>query len=129
MDGLIAFLKARLDEDDRVARNASDGPWVKHVGYISGGPTGATRVTQQAQAWNADHIARHDPARVLREVEAKRQILNEHPTLTAERVCTRCSDYAEPGEVFRAVPGPCATVRLLALPYADHNDYREEWKP
>jgi hypothetical protein len=24
---------------------------------------------------------------------------------------------------------PCQTLRLLALPYADHPDYRPEWKP
>jgi hypothetical protein len=24
---------------------------------------------------------------------------------------------------------PCLTLRLLALPYADHADYRQEWRP
>jgi hypothetical protein len=24
---------------------------------------------------------------------------------------------------------PCETVRVLALPYSDHPDYHEEWRP
>jgi hypothetical protein len=24
---------------------------------------------------------------------------------------------------------PCDTLKLLALPYADHPDYRDEWRP
>jgi hypothetical protein len=27
------------------------------------------------------------------------------------------------------VEWPCDTVLALALPYADHPDYREEWRP
>jgi hypothetical protein len=26
-------------------------------------------------------------------------------------------------------PEPCPTLRLLSLPYADHPDYREAWRP
>lgn len=118
VDELMAFLKARLDEDERVARHASHGPWVSHVGYISGGPTGMTRVTQQAQAWNADHIARHDPARVLREVEAKRRILDEHYPVDP------CDAHDASARTI-----PCDTLLLLALPYAGHEAYREEWRP
>ena len=51
------------------------------------------------------HIARWDPARVLAECEAKRQLI--------ERVGN--PDWAG--------------FRILALPYADHPDYQQEWKP
>lgn len=56
----------------------------------------------------ADHIARHDPARVLAECEAKRRIV----------------EWASDGEGefhWSTVLAPLAAV------YADHPDYREEW--
>jgi hypothetical protein len=69
-----------------------------------------------------------DVAFGLAEVAAKRQIIDEHPILTGYRVCTRCSDFAaERGELIRQVPGPCLTLRLLALPYARHPEYQQEW--
>jgi hypothetical protein len=40
---------------------------------------------------------------------------NEHRELT----CSTCGD----------VPWPCDTVRLLAIVFADHPDYRNEWRP
>jgi hypothetical protein len=73
----------------------------------------------------ADHIARHDPARVLAECDAKRRIV----------------DDLELAEISESSPArhyekaaPYVTDRLrrvlmhLALPYADHPDFREEWR-
>jgi hypothetical protein len=37
-------------------------------------------------------------------------------------ICARCASHAE-GEY------PCRTLRALAAVYADHPDYRDEWKP
>ncbi|MDT9688182.1 DUF6221 family protein [Streptomyces sp. P9(2023)] len=101
MDDLIAFLRARLDEDEQTARAASDG-WYLYD-------------PEQAIAFvpveDTQHIARHTPARVLAEVDAKRRILNDlwggpdHEDMWAHH------------------------IRLLALPYADHPDYRDEWRP
>lgn len=55
-------------------------------------------------------------ARVLAECEAKRRIVEVH-----------AHDYKwsveHAGELAKM------TIELLALPYADHEDYREEWKP
>lgn len=78
----------------------------------------------------ARHIARHDPARALAEVDSKRRIIAEHPILTGWGVCTRCSDFAaERGALIRQVPGPCNTLRLLAVPYSRHPEYLPEWAP
>jgi hypothetical protein len=60
----------------------------------------------------AGHIARWDPARVLAEVDAKRQILD-----LATDVTEMSHDTAD------------TMIRLLALPYADRPGYREEWRP
>lgn len=54
-----------------------------------------------------EHIARHDPARVLAECEAKRRIM----TMDFER-------YGEQVEL----------LYMLALPYAGHPDYEEAWR-
>ena len=55
------------------------------------------------------------PARVLAECEAKRRIVE---------LVGGGSSIHRPGDCQ-----DCDVMRLLALPYADHPDYREEWKP
>jgi hypothetical protein len=72
-------------------------------------------------------IARHDPARVLAEVDAKRQMLELHHSI---ELPTEMLDACAECEVTGVYPEyPCRTLRLLALPYAEHPDYREEWRP
>jgi hypothetical protein len=146
--GLIDFLRARLDEDERIARAATPGPWrhnpgkqwldgeaferydlsqgQEFVGY--GGPhpfTGAVASTGPADhvqsMKDAAHIARHDPARVLAEVEAKRRILDGYAQAYTSR--ERLHDTAL--HLQHHVLG--SVVRLLALPYADHPDYQDGW--
>lgn len=120
MDDLTAFLKARLDEDEQVARDADADAWRKAERpsiwvMREGGP-----VAQTQDFEDAAHIARWDPARVLREVEAKRQIMGLHrrqSELDYDPICDVC-----------CYTPPCETLRTLALPYTDHKDYREEWK-
>ena len=95
MTDLVAFLRARLDEDERIARDGEGACW--HVDYCDeDGPV---------------FMARFDPARVLREVEAKRRIVGwaDSPALPD-------------AEYFYV-------LTALALPYADHGDHREEWRP
>jgi hypothetical protein len=70
-----------------------------------------------------DHIARHDPARVLAECEAKRQIVEDFQVLHRDYRETH-SETTE-ARRFQAM----VTVARLASVYADHPDYREEWRP
>lgn len=98
MDDLIAFIRARLDEDEAAAKSARPGPWdyetevggfgpvgcvMMPLGNHKGTRTGLTAFTPLGtqDAATAAHIARHDPARVLREVAAKRAILALHTPL------------------------------------------------
>lgn len=126
-DDLTAFLHARLNEDEQAARAAEadiaswGGTWEAFTDTLW------KRTVIEADAI-CDHIARHDPARVLAEVNAKRRIIDEHPILTAWKVCTRCSDFYDTAPISR-IYGPCPTLRLLALPHAGHPDYRQEWRP
>ncbi|AMM12338.1 DUF6221 family protein [Streptomyces albidoflavus] len=116
---LIAFLRARLDEDEAVARAATAGPWVEsgvgdHGWGVSFSAPGSGVEADDSSQGRADaaHIARHDPARVLAEVEAKRQIV--------ERYAWLC-EHGDTGGAW--------VLPLLALPYADHPDYRDAWRP
>ncbi|WP_338699170.1 DUF6221 family protein [Streptomyces sp. Q6] len=76
-----------------------------------------------------EHIAAHDPARVLREIDAKRQMLTLHAATGGHE----CSTRDERGDIDHCTwvmeSEACPTLRLLALPYADRPGYREEWRP
>ncbi|MFJ6578385.1 DUF6221 family protein [Streptomyces sp. NPDC091368] len=116
MDDLVAFLRSRLDEDAVIARAAdaaiggnaeADVPLIVH---------------DNAHEAVAIHISRHDPARVLAEVDAKRLLLAEY----ADVVGNESADYEWAGGWAN---GLGKAVALLALPYADHPDYLDTWRP
>jgi hypothetical protein len=77
-DDLVAFLRARLDEDEQAARETLwEGSGNKPDWEL---PSSATVDVGGDEFYAGDatiarHIARHDPARGLREVEAKRRII------------------------------------------------------
>lgn len=108
---LVEFLRARLDEDEHAAKEAPQSEWDSEYAEFRarGGET-------------FDHVLRHDPARVLREVEAKRRILEQ---------CELALSFEHP--IPRDKVGDAAlasmTVAFLALPYADHAEYDESWRP
>lgn len=88
-------------------------------------------------------------ARALAECEAKRRIVEDHaptsstyfmeagtgtaydrPSVPACRQCTRARESLRVTSSWDAgdrVVAPCDTLRILALPYADHLDYQQEW--
>lgn len=127
MSDLIAWLRAQLDEDERVAQAVEDrsepwpGQWQNDDGYALRTRNGWVLAHNQGKPYApglVDHIARHDPARALAEVDAKRKILDLHkPVAITGNVC--CAD---------ANRYPCHTVRLLAQPYAGRPGWREEWR-
>ena len=136
MDDLIAFLNARLDEDAETATAAAGGdpnwtanPDDRGSAIIRDGGGGVVVYDEGSPSLDeALHIARHNPARVLAEVDAKRRILNEHACPCPDPDCGDCGacsgdHHADP------TPAPCTTVRLLALPFTGHPDYRPEWRP
>jgi hypothetical protein len=145
---LVEFLMARLDEDEAAARAAASPPWeveiMSHVkdasvthqtwevgrninfGYLGDDHEIVSYGTRdegdgRSEA-NARHIARHDPARVLAEVDAKRRIVERFELRDRE------FDLADPTSMALAASMHEALV-LLALPYADHPDYDEAWRP
>ncbi|MEW2250409.1 DUF6221 family protein [Streptomyces sp. NPDC006975] len=149
-DDLVQFLRARLDEDEALAREAPAEPW--HIGNAVD-PTqpchvhtfpGARMVADRLNWLVAEHIARHDPVRVLRDVGARREIVaaylppgtDPHPGLPCINYEGQdpadYDDYDSCSRHLEATKDRYHTdrvLRLLALTYADHPDYREEWRP
>lgn len=113
MSDLVEFLRARLDEDERAAKDAPQSAWSDEYGEFR---------SRGGELFG--HVLRHDPARVLREVHAKRKLLGSH--YNYDGLCPRCFDFSN--KPVQREAWPCEVVRLLALPYADHPDYHEEWK-
>ncbi|MFE3577916.1 DUF6221 family protein [Streptomyces vinaceus] len=107
MDTPLPFLSARLDEDEQAA-HAADGCGNELVDALLG---------------------RYEPKRVLREVAAKRRMLDRHTPrrrniadqdgrLAKITVCDWDNDN-----------WPCADVLDLVSAYADHPDYQAAWRP
>jgi hypothetical protein len=139
VNGLADFLRARLDEDEAVAqatgakseRELSLGRWTQ-VDMTVRSEAGHL-VVKHSWPQEIAHIVRHDPARVLADVAAKRAIVDEHALLDPPPepdddwplVCRRCEDRRR----HDAMRWPCPTLRHLAAVYADHPDYDQEWAP
>lgn len=124
---IVRFLNDRLDEDEAVARRSKADDAMNPNLRIPAG-------------W-VDGVA----DRVLREVEAKRRIIAMHHL--AELECPQsegdyrcCEEYTCQCQIDaldlqdamdvrdQHAEWPCQTVRALAAVYADHPEYREEWR-
>lgn len=137
-DDLVDFIRARLDDDEQAACAAalqvteravapayaaehvgSGGKWSVHPWLFSGrveasvGPH-AERVEIATLA--NEHIARHDPAQVLADIDAKRRIIDYN---------AHAAKYHEPPGAALAM----LTLRALAVPYRSHPDYQPKWAP
>ena len=128
---LTEFLLARIAEDEAVAQKAGGDEW-EYAACCGAMQIQTVRVDgtlgyEQHRAITRDyeglsdsveedagpHVARHDPARVLAECKAKRRIVERYAFL---------AEYGDDGDARWVLP-------LLALPYADHPDFQEEWRP
>lgn len=142
---LPAFLLARLAEDEAVARAAADaqGPrWFDEGGVVSSDvePTSAPGHYLDMYApdgrwmlWDCEgatslsvaeptsaHMARHDPARVLADVESKRRVVALHDAWDTE-------DSGQMAPAYWEAPVE-AILCALAQPYADHPDFDPSWR-
>ncbi|MFJ1995293.1 DUF6221 family protein [Streptomyces asiaticus] len=145
MDELVRWLGEQLDTDEQVARDATMGPWqnaptASHyatatgqteeavfasppdVGTVVVASTGEARDRKNLR--NAEHIVRFaDPARVLREIDAKRRIIAEVVPEARKAEAMINEEWGSGSDTDGDL------LRLLALPYANRPGYREEWRP
>lgn len=125
MSDIVAFIRARLDEDERLATDngtLQGERWTAlevSPARVTWEVVGVGRVVAEALEWEARHIARQDPARTLREVDAKRRLLfhAEHMAASVARI----AGVADGGGVWMHI------LRLMAAPYSDHPDYDQSW--
>ena len=105
---------------------AQKEPYVSYDRYVTMDHEGCLPAVDED---DGPHIARHDPARVLREIAAKRELLELHydgnPGPGDIHYCGTCHDYYK----HDAEDWPCETVRVLASTFSDHPDFDEEWRP
>ena len=133
---LTGFLLARIAEDEAAALAVPDlrdlSPYggqetISHTLNTYAGEDGYPR-----QAFPPEipaHYARHNPARVLAECEAKRATITEVWAWIAgddwREGCCHKADVISQGGVCRTF-GP-DLLRPMAAVYADHPDYQQEW--
>jgi hypothetical protein len=160
VEELIAFIEARLAEEAEVAQDLARGcpaPWSADKSEVR--DANGDIVVCDEYHWSAlPHVARHDPARALREAAAKRAILAEHARWGSLRdprkdggsfdchvaTCKACGPFEWPhedkppsypysapwteGEDEYPTFWPCATLRAVVAIWDGHPDYRPEWR-
>ncbi len=139
INDLVTWLRAQIDEDERIATEATSGPWVwetdsqgdpaliSHTARwtsirvpVTDYPTSIIMVGGREDPWveveESDqlHIAMWDPVRVLAEVKSKRAILDQ------------AQGYSP--ELERGDNGRWAfdtVLKLLAQPYAGRDGWSD----
>lgn len=133
MDDLVQWLRAQLVKDEATVREnlcvscrrpvvpLSNG--VAVTGYThDGGGGGWEGPRCPGAVTRAEPV--QDPARVLREIDAKRELVKLH--------CDGAHHQCRTGEHndgYAKWVAECTTLRLLALPYADRPGYQDSWRP
>lgn len=108
MNGLVEFLKARLDEDE-----ADAGLSLRFVEEVLKPYESRDRRRTRNPASSATLEMEARAKRILAEAAAKRAIVER---------CVYCMEHEDYGHWLAA-----EALRLLAQPYRDHPDYRQEW--
>jgi hypothetical protein len=134
------FVLARIAEDEAAAKAAESGRWKLWGMSVMADPQGtsnvddaidvaSTRTTSTAggylRTFNARHIARHDPARVLAQCAAMRKAVDaawdDHLQIESEWGSCRGQEQLE------AVGDEPDVVRALASIWSDHPQFDPAW--
>ncbi|MEE1802266.1 DUF6221 family protein [Streptomyces sp. JV176] len=118
---LIAFARARLDDDEEVALRCDGdgcGIWT-----AAGDSLDFCQVEMGGfHPAIATHVARHDPARVLREIQAHRTTVDEYEiALWAQADADQAACWQARRDTL------LESCLRIATVYADHPEYRVEW--
>lgn len=129
MDELVAFVRAALDEDERLARRVAGRYTVRNPDRPDNGhpywPLPSVERNWHFRSEESDSdpdiaagldlIKAYNPQRVLAEVQAKRRILDECDSIIYGWTHEETKDYGR--DILKA----------LAQPYAGQPGWREEW--
>ncbi|MFH9812494.1 DUF6221 family protein [Streptomyces olivaceus] len=133
---LVEFLTECLDDDERTARATEwDGSGNRLSWELAASATIDVGEDEfyAGDRTIANHVVAHDPARVLREIDAKRRTLERHtPHSSGTADCSVHCERAHPGVQVCNHDGrrwPCPDALDLTAGYADRPGYRETWRP
>lgn len=148
-DDLVAFIEARLRDDQEVAEAIDVPDWRAESSWMCEliDPLPSQKRLYDGQfplitAEDVEHIARHDPSRVLRDVGAHRRLLAD---IVAQRHvlndrewygCRALAEALDPDLPDLPTGRPCSCgrdadverrLRLLAAIWSDSPGFRSEW--
>jgi hypothetical protein len=142
-DEIVAFISACLKNEEKAARavlwdgsgNSLDWDAPFSATLDTGGDT-----IHIGDRYVTAHIALHDPARVLREIEAKKAIVADYVETVRIRDKSRAiidaagdnpgtQDVAEERWTSIEADALRDVLRRLAAVYVDRDGWKEEWKP
>ncbi|MFI2081449.1 DUF6221 family protein [Streptomyces rubiginosohelvolus] len=134
MSDLADFLRARIAERRAIAEAATPGPWEGVVDRHQRGEVDASvwadsisyYVTEKITSGgrheaDAHHIAAHDPAAALADLDAKLAVVD-----LMERTLWFAEGDSEVDH-YGALGNADEVLALLARPFAGHADYQEDW--
>lgn len=130
MEDLARWISAQLDADERIARAVEDrsapfdGQWIADgdsaVRTLNGHMLFYRHGSGPLKPGLADHVAQWDPARVLRDIDAKRKMI---------AAFTRRYEASKASSTSMSVGADWVVLadvlRLLAAPYLDRPGYEE----
>ncbi|WP_406309973.1 DUF6221 family protein [Streptomyces sp. NBC_00623] len=115
MDDLVRWLGEQLDEDERIAKAATPGPWhARDDGVVSDDGVHWPVAYTDARLGSADvvHISEHDPTRLFNEITFKCKL----HAWALNSLRREAPDQVE------------MVIRLIAETYRHRPGYREEWR-
>jgi hypothetical protein len=139
MDDVVQFLRDRLDEtrkSEEGRRRSIPSPFDGHEVVIQRDEDQGVVVLVDGhpypteQYWEAATEPASDPFSMA-DIRSKQALLDEHSNVN-DGSCGTCVDgqWGYPTHGGSSPQNfPCRTLRLLALPYANHPDYNEAWRP
>ncbi|MFF0816620.1 DUF6221 family protein [Rhodococcus sp. NPDC003318] len=141
---IVEFLLERIDDDEEIALAAAG--WDSSGRVRDAGLWHREGVNSVTNSWGrtvvhgdgtppedsqAEHIVHNDPARVLRECAAKREILEHHRPVDAglsqSNACYGCGTAGPCGDYIAEDISDCPVLTSLAAVYSDHPDYDPTW--
>jgi len=138
VNDLLAWLREQVDTDERLALSTHDTePWsvepftpsepgaLPASSWVVSGPDGEDGIAVVNGSYRAEHIASHDPARALREVAAKRAILDDYDVAAVSVAAAVDTPLA--GATRLQLRIRSEAVRAIAAIYVDRPGWREEW--
>ena len=106
-EDIVPFIRARYDADEDAARSFASGAWRFEGGTVLDEAGPVARVEEGADAVGR-HVARHDPASVVRGLAVRRALFDVHNTSPIDDTAW-------------------FLLRVMASEYRQHDDFQPEW--